>query len=182
MREPFGSPDGAAREPGTFVEFDSILHWQDLALPASDRTARILVGRRGSGKSRYLRRIELDAEDSNVVFSQPAEFINSVHLKFVHSAFPDRDERLEVWERTWNAAIYSSLCSFLLFHNKIPTGKSLNVSTETKDFLDTKRQKFFWADNRPRPVVQSLNEILRRKSSINTLLSFFDQENSQVCF
>ena len=174
MREPFGSPDGASTDPGTFVEFDSVMQWQDLALPAKDKTVRILVGRRGSGKSRYLRRIELEAQSENIVFAQPAELINLNHLKSIGIQFPEKELRLEVWERIWNAAIYSSLCTFLLYHNKIPSGKNLNVSIETKNFLHEKKDKFFKSNNRPRSVVQSLNEILRKKSTQNTLLEFIN--------
>ncbi len=176
-RQPFGSPDGASQDAGTFVEFVDTRLWQDLSLPASDKLARILVGRRGSGKSRYLRRLELAAEADNIVFNQPNEFINSAYLKLIQNNFPDQDERLEVWERIWNAAIYSSLGSYIMQYHGKSDGKTLNVSEDALKYLNSiNNTHLMWDKFHPRGVVASLNEILRRKTAKSTLLAFVESK------
>lgn len=65
--QPFGSPDGAAGDAGSFVSFHNIDRWRDLALRDGDRRARIPVGRRGSGKSRYLRKLQISIREEKLL-------------------------------------------------------------------------------------------------------------------
>lgn len=94
--QPFGSPDGAAEDAGSFVNFQDIGRWRDLALRDGDRRARILVGRRGSGKSRYLRKLQISIRDEKLLdYAQRDTKISLRHLTWLHKVFPERAARLE---------------------------------------------------------------------------------------
>src|SRR5262245_28735880 len=62
--EPFGTPDGARANLEEvvegFVTFGSA-HWGGLATRGDDVSARVIVGRKGSGKTVYLRRLQSHA-------------------------------------------------------------------------------------------------------------------------
>jgi hypothetical protein len=57
---PFGDPDGARADIQTvmdkFVGFQGQKPWGGIASSPNDRTIRVIVGRKGAGKTVYLRR------------------------------------------------------------------------------------------------------------------------------
>lgn len=140
--EAFGSVDGAAAGMEGFVEFDA--SFGDISLRPSDRTVRVIVGRRGSGKSRYLRALELDAArpDDNsrrlLVLEQRDSGIVIGPMRSIHAAYPDQFERLELWTKVWGCAIYASIASCLLnIHaRRQTTAGTVNIELDDLEFFE----------------------------------------------
>jgi hypothetical protein len=112
---PFGEADGARTDLGiSFVDFDG--YSGGLSTGARDFAARILVGRKGSGKTVYLRRLQANASDCD---SQYAEEVQSdppstdLILRF-SSWFDTSQSLLEPWANIWNCAILRAVASHLL--------------------------------------------------------------------
>ncbi len=163
--EPFGSPDGAAEGASGLVRFDST--WGDLQLRDHDRRIRIFVGRRGSGKSRYLRAMERHAltgagdHDRMIVFPQRDTRISLTYLKWLHRTYSDRYERLETWRKLWNCAIYLSLASnFLNPPNSVST--KIRLSSQDRDFFVKSLESFAGSSGASLPIVFTLNHFLSR--------------------
>src|SRR4051812_47954592 len=161
--QPFGSPDGAAEDAGSFVTFEDVGKWRDLALKDDDRRPRILVGRRGSGKSRYLRKLQMSIRTEKLLdYDQRAEKILLRHLEWLHRAYPDRPARLEAWENLWQCAIYAGLASFLLHNPGCPPGV---LSEKNIKLLQDSRL----VPDAPMSIVTVLNSIVQRFSDRSRL-------------
>ncbi len=170
--EPFGAPDGAAEDPGSFVEFKDIGLWRDLALKDNDRRARILVGRRGSGKSRYLRKMQLSVQKEGLLdFSQRSEKISLTNLRWLHRSFPDRAERLEVWEALWSCSIYAGVASFLL-NSRHRTAVETVLSDSDRNFLTTEARTYIPSGPRGIPIVGALNNIVDSYNDRSRLMAY----------
>lgn len=156
--QPFGSPDGAAEDAGSFITFQDIGRWRDLALKDDDRRARILVGRRGSGKSRYLRKLQISIREEKLLdYAQRDTKIALRHLIWLHKVYPERAARLEAWENLWQCAIYAGLATFLLY----------NASCSPSPFSDSEREflekcRLVPEGPKDKPIVAVLNGILQR--------------------
>jgi hypothetical protein len=169
-QQPFGSPDGSAEDAGSFVTFEDVGRWRDLALSDNDRRARILVGRRGSGKSRYLRKLQISIQEERLLnYPQRAIKIALRHLTWLHKVYPDRRARLEAWENLWQCAIYAGLTSFLLYNSNCEPWQQ-GVNPETRKFL--KECRLIPEGPTAQPIVAVLNDILQRFSDRSRLESF----------
>jgi hypothetical protein len=161
--QPFGSPDGGAEDAGSFVTFEDVGKWRDLALKDDDRRPRILVGRRGSGKSRYLRKLQISIRGEKLLdYEQRDVKIQLRHLDWLHRVYPDRPARLEGWENLWQCSIYAGLATFLLYNPACPTGI---LTEKTVDFLEKCRL----IPEGPMSIVAVLNSILQRFSDRSRL-------------
>jgi hypothetical protein len=170
--EPFGAPDGAAEDPGSFVEFDDVGRWRDLALDDKDRRARILVGRRGSGKSRYLRKMQVSVQKEGLLdFGQRSEKISLNNLRWLYRSFPDRSERLEVWEKLWSCSIYAGVASFLL-NSRHRSNTETKLSTEDRDFLAEEARSYVPGGPREIPIVAVLNDIIESYKDRSRLMTY----------
>jgi hypothetical protein len=110
----------------------------------------VIVGRRGSGKSRYLRALELDAarpDDQSrrlLVLEQRDSGIVIGPMRSIHAAYPDQFERLELWIKIWGSAIYTSIASGLLNINARRQTAAGTVNIEPDDLAFFER---FLIDN-----------------------------------
>jgi hypothetical protein len=165
---PFGEPDGAKPDfkdlRRTFVEFDDERAWGGLATRPSDLSARVLVGRKGSGKTLYLRRQRDSAAQSDDLFAARREQSppdTELILKFANTT--KGHERTELWKLVWNRAILRATLSHLLaedslraqldprlansllqdyrelFEQEDPSHHTLGVFSELKHFLQRDR-------------------------------------------
>jgi len=116
---PFGNPDGSRAELADvlrkFVDFQGEAAWGGLATRNDDLSARVIVGRKGSGKTVYLRRLQAGAADEESLYAdsiqQGLPTTNEV-VKFCQW-FP-KDVLTEQWMLLWNRAIIRSLVSHIL--------------------------------------------------------------------
>jgi hypothetical protein len=116
---PFGNPDGAraSLEEITkgFVPFSGLAQWGGLSTAENDRSARVIVGRKGSGKTLYLRRLHANAvlDKSLHADSISQEVPTTTNIVKFCQWFP-KDVLTEQWREMWRRAILRSLASHLL--------------------------------------------------------------------
>lgn len=114
---PFGVADGhrADIDRENFVEIDPLIAQMGLASQPSERLARVIVGRKGSGKTVYLRRFQAHTDDDGGVLAlplDPSAPSTGEIVKFSHW-FAGND-LTEQWSRAWRAAILRAACSHAL--------------------------------------------------------------------
>jgi hypothetical protein len=119
---PFGVPEGARAsiDEREFIRFDAGHGYAGLSTRADDRTVRVLVGKKGSGKTVYLRRFQAAAsnEDSlyaDVIHADPPQTDLIVQMGDWYSS------RLltEKWTAVWKAAILSAVASHCMFDDTL---------------------------------------------------------------
>jgi hypothetical protein len=116
---PFGESDGSRADLVEllegFVRFDKAGVWGGLATERRDRSARIIVGRKGSGKTLYLRRLRAAANDEGSLYvdeiGETGLSTESV-IKFCDEI--PSDFLSEKWEHLWRKAIMLSVMSHML--------------------------------------------------------------------
>jgi hypothetical protein len=115
---PFGNPEGHRTDiQSAFVEIDAAVTATGLSSRAGDRSARVIVGRKGSGKTIYLRRFEASTLDEHSVHSSRIDPNPPSTPAVVQFCQWYRGEDLtERWSMAWRAAILRSVCSHVLFH------------------------------------------------------------------
>jgi hypothetical protein len=121
---PFGNPDGSRASIENllreFVDFRGNQVFGALATPASDASARVIVGRLGAGKTVYLRRLRtFQAHQGSVYADHPEQDPPSTEAVVKACLwFPERF-LTEKWMRMWNRAILASLTTHLLTHEEL---------------------------------------------------------------
>jgi len=116
---PFGNPDGSRADLinvlNTFVDFQGEGAWGGLAIRKNDLSARVIVGRKGAGKTVYLRRLQAAATEEVSLYAdsiqQGLPTTNEI-VKFCQW-FP-KHILTEQWMLIWNRAIIRSLVSHLI--------------------------------------------------------------------
>ena len=83
---PFGNPDGArasiTQMNDGFIPFLNSAIWGGIATRKDDFTARVIVGRKGAGKTIYLRRIQDAATQDNSLYADEIQqnLPNTTHI------------------------------------------------------------------------------------------------------
>ena len=141
---PFGSPDGsrANLEDITkgFVNFGNPSAWGGLSTPPDDLTARVLVGRKGSGKTVYLRRLRAHAvlEKSLYADNIQQDLPTTENVVKYCQWFP-KDILTEKWMDLWRKAILRSLTSHILCNKHLSshtdTESRRRLSVDFKDLI-----------------------------------------------
>ncbi len=158
---PFGNPDGA-REPledlaGSFIEFPSIAAYQGLATRDDDLGARVIVGRKGAGKSLYLRRLQASAATAYDVHAFSIETALPATRAIVQlcQGYPEH-LLTELWQLVWRRAIFRSLSSEFILN------KALNgyVKDRARADLLSFAPDLFRLPKRPLPIYSQVGEII----------------------
>ncbi|WP_127900552.1 P-loop ATPase, Sll1717 family [Solirhodobacter olei] len=116
---PFGDPDGARAElvdiMDGFVGFGGHPGWGGIATRADDRTVRVIVGKKGSGKTVYLRRLQVSTRAEESVFSQTIQTdIPSTAQILRFCEICQGEQVTEKWSELWRVSILASLLSLIL--------------------------------------------------------------------
>jgi hypothetical protein len=137
---PFGNPDGSRATieevQDGFVNFGTETvwgGWSGLAMRANDRTARVIVGRKGSGKTVYMRRLQADAAHEDSIYADVIQqSIPSTEciIKFCQ-LFPN-NVLLGKWVELWRLAILRSVVSHLLYSPRLKNILSPSMAAELK--------------------------------------------------
>jgi hypothetical protein len=81
-----------------------------------DRTTRVIVGRKGSGKTVYLRRLQAAADEEESVYAGSVESNTPTTAEIIQFCQRFRGNELtEQWSQAWRVAILGSIASHLLF-------------------------------------------------------------------
>ena len=115
---PFGIADGhrAEIDSNAFVEIDSTIAHSGVASKADDRTVRVVVGKKGSGKTMYLRRFEAATGSEESVYAVPVNPSTPTTSEIVRFCQWYRgDDLTERWSHAWRTAVLRSVCSHALY-------------------------------------------------------------------
>lgn len=119
LLNPFGNPEGARADLDDvtkgFVDYGNEQLWKGLASTPDDLRGRVFVGKKGSGKTLYLRRSKDYVSNNTELFAGDLEIrppsTNDV-IRF--SRYFERYELRENWELVWRRSILRSVTSYLL--------------------------------------------------------------------
>lgn len=133
---PFGDADahGADLDELHFVTFQG----GGLSTRENDRRARILVGRKGSGKTLYLRRLRRSAADDLSLFALERESAppGTKEAMLVFEIADSMDTLKETWPLIWRRAILISVSSYVLFDRRLEKRGALT----TPDFVSNRAE------------------------------------------
>lgn len=116
---PFGPPDGARADfeeiQRNFVDFSRRPFVEGLASPPTDRSARIIVGKKGVGKTVYLRRFQDDAAHQGSLYADGIyhDVPATEDVIRVCELYP-LELAAEGWQWIWRRAIMRAVVSHLL--------------------------------------------------------------------
>ena len=118
-RLPFGDPDGARadldRSVNEFISIDEKNFSSGISIGEADRNIRIVVGKKGSGKTIYLRRLQDSARREESVFaSKIAKDIPSTNSVVEFCQIFSADRVTEAWQTAWRNAILNSVYTHLV--------------------------------------------------------------------
>jgi hypothetical protein len=124
-RRQFGSTEGGRTDLEDplrdFVSFPDALFRSGIGMDANDRTARVLVGRKGSGKTLYLRRLQTAARSENALYADDwrTDLPPTSEIVRLFDWASDSQDAVERWERIWKRAIQRATMSHLQYHPEL---------------------------------------------------------------
>lgn len=172
-RLPFGDPDGARadldRSVTDFISIDEKNFSSGISISDADRNIRIVVGKKGSGKTVYLRRLRESARREVSVFaSKIAKDIPSTNSVVEFCQIFSANRVTEAWQTAWRNAILNSVYTHLVtksifaqyidqsdlrqkYTELFGSGRRITVErspySELKDIISKHRSdKNFWQD------------------------------------
>jgi hypothetical protein len=119
---PFGIADGHRADIDTegFVAIDPAVAHSGVASDPDDRTTRVLVGKKGSGKTMYLRRFQAGTGAEDSVYTSAVDPTTPTTSEVVRFCQWYRGEDLtERWSQAWRTAILRSVCSHALYSRNL---------------------------------------------------------------
>jgi len=141
---PFGTPDASRAALSVLAD--------DVFGGAVDHSVRIVVGRNGAGRTFALRRMQLDAENNESVWSGGlASGAPETSAILGVAASVDPGEVVETWTRIWRAAILRAVANNLVSFRQLRGGlRSDDVSALSTDFSglypDPSRPRSIWSE------------------------------------
>jgi hypothetical protein len=173
---PFGNPDGARAEldgaNDGFVQFGS--GWGGLSTRSDDLSARVLVGRKGSGKTLYLRRLQAHAAKEDSLYADeiqqdvpPTELI----IRFGQLFGVGTKACRENWNALWHRAIVLSLVSHLLCHDVLKEKVPEDDKNKIRDTCRKLTREDFGAHL---SVYSQVTSIIRVHHTKSTVADYFN--------
>lgn len=171
---PFGAPDGATGDlrevEDHFIEVEQGLATHGLASRPDDRMVRVFVGKKGVGKTTYLRRFQASASDESSVFAAAREASPPWTDDVVRvSGYLSRDSLPETWQMIWHRAIQRSVVTNLLRRKQLRQ----YLSDETEESLSSRElDELVPASRVPRTVYGEVGAILREAHTRHQLAGY----------
>jgi hypothetical protein len=171
---PFGDPDGAHSDLTEliekFVTFNGNLAWGGIGTKAHDRNVRVLVGKKGAGKTVYLRRLQASANDERSLYADCIrQDIPTTEMvtRFCHTF--SNHVVSESWEQAWRKAILRSVVTHLLFDRKLRS----HVPDEYAELLKNKFTRILSNHITPVSVYSQLAQIINNHDTPHKFSRFF---------
>jgi len=172
---PFGNPDGsrAALEEVLqgFVTFGGGARWGGLATKSDDLTARVIVGRKGSGKTIYLRRLQSFTSNQNSLYAdhiqQSLPTTESI-IKFCH--FFEENVLTEKWMLLWHRSILRSTISHMLHSPRLAE----KVDSKTEKTLVESFRPILRESRTPLSIYSQVSEIIQMCNTRHELTRFLE--------
>ena len=172
---PFGNPDGSRADIedvlSEFVDFGGDPAFGHLATRANDSMVRVIVGKLGSGKTVYLRRLQdFQAHQDSVYATVPQQSLpkTEVVVKACHW-FSDR-VLVEKWMQIWERAIMRSLASHLLCRPELRQQLRDEQADEMKQSYGRLLDEF----RRPRSIYSQVRDIINQEQTAHQLSRYLD--------
>ena len=172
---PFGNPDGSRADIEEvlkgFVDFGGSAVWGGLGMKSNDLSARVIVGRKGSGKTVYLRRLQAAADDQDSVYAdhiQQSLPTTENIIKFCQ--FFEEHILTEKWMLLWHRAILRSVVSHLLNH---PSLRQV-VSIETMERLSEDYSELLRNFGTPMSIYSQVTEIIGMHDTAHIITRFLE--------
>ena len=172
---PFGNPDGSRADIedviSEFVDFGGDPAFGHLATRANDSMVRVIVGKLGSGKTVYLRRLQdFQAHQDSVYADVPQQSLpkTEVVVKACHW-FSDR-VLVEKWMQIWERAIMRSLASHLLCRPELRQQLRDEQAAEIEQSYGRLLDEF----RRPRSIYSEVRDIINQQQTAHQLSTYLD--------
>jgi hypothetical protein len=172
---PFGNPDGSQADIedviSEFVDFGGDPAFGHLAIRANDSMVRVIVGKLGSGKTVYLRRLQdFQAHDDSVYADVPQQSLPRTEV-IVKACqwFADR-VLVEKWMQIWERAIMRSLASHVLRRPELRRCLSDAQAEELEHSYTRLLDEF----RRPRSIYSQVRDIINQRQTAHQLSTYLD--------
>lgn len=160
---PFGNPDGSRADIDDvlrgFVVFGGSSMWGGLATREDDLSARVIVGRKGSGKTVYLRRLQAFASSQSSLYADQLQQglpTTETVIRFCQW-FPE-GLLTEKWMQLWRIAVLRSIASHLFYSPQL----SNSVSRDDRQLLERLPQAAPQHVSTPMSVYSQVSDIINR--------------------
>lgn len=158
-RPPFGDPDASRGGLEDFIDFDGM---DGIATREDDLRARVIVGRKGAGKTLYLRRARAFANNSHDLYADDIQqnLPSTTDIVRVANLYP-KGVLVEKWMAIWRCAILRSLASHMLCNARLGGDRLSEPERERlrQDFPAVMRAAA--QTTTPLSVYSQVNEIIR---------------------
>ena len=174
---PFGVSDATRADPHAiqdgFVRFDNEALWGGLATRKVDRSARIIVGRKGSGKTLYLRRLQIAASADPSLYTDEIrrEGLTTESVIAFCQMFQE-NVLTEKWIQLWRKAILLSACSHILCAPKLKDVVPAELAEQLRDNYKPIVPKFIT----PVSAYNQVTRIIESHDTTNKLRAYFNHE------
>jgi hypothetical protein len=160
----FGVPDGNREsiEESRFVELDASVAQSGLVSHPDDRTARVIVGKKGSGKTVYLRRFQAAARAEESIYAGHVDPNTPTTADIVtFSRWYSGEDLAERWRLAWRAAILGSVASHVAYE---PSLDEYGTPAQRTKLLELLRE-LMPEVGAPRSAYQQLTELIGAHNS-----------------
>ena len=167
---PFGDPDGSRANISDiledFVAFKDEAVWGGIAMEGDDFSARVIAGRKGSGKTVYLRRLRVSSHGENSIYSEAykddiQQNLPNTELVVQFCQWFKAVDLTEKWRELWRRAILRSLYSHLIYGKKIRDSLFAN---EKKEFYK-KYKEILPVSSTPLSIYSQIIELIHQHRS-----------------
>lgn len=172
---PFGNPDGSRATifeiQKDFVKFGGSSVWEGLATRSDDLTARVIVGRKGSGKTIYLRCLQAFASSQESLYAdQIQQSLPSTESVIKFCQFFEESILTEKWMILWHRAILRSVLSHLmhaeLLGEYVDPDTIVNINKKYKSILRDFGTKL--------SIYSQVSEIIRLNNTGNQITKYLE--------
>ncbi|HUO69774.1 MAG TPA: hypothetical protein VMU39_03275 [Solirubrobacteraceae bacterium] len=160
------------------MDFDFTRHFVDVgkatagALAASpdDRTPRVLVGKKGVGKTVYLRRMQTSVHNEGSMYAgeREAEPPSTEEIMRIGQLLTHQN-LVEAWQLVWRRAIQRSVLSHLLYSGGELRG---TLDGQVVNGLEDEYRELGRLSRTPRPIYAEVTDIIRSQHSGRSLTEY----------
>lgn len=174
---PFGEADGQRSEiDDDFVNFEVRDGWGGIST-GEDFSARLLVGRKGSGKTVYLRRLHANAGREGAHYADEVQYQppdTETILSFAR-LFPI-ESQLEWWAKLWNRCILRSVASHFMV-GELSQVVPPRTQDKLGEFTQSGRGKLLRDFAAPVSVYRQMDEIVNGHHARNSIVDYLQNPN-----
>jgi len=172
---PFGNPDGSRASISEiqkdFIKFGGSSVWEGLATRSDDLTARVIVGRKGSGKTIYLRCLQAHASEQDSLYAdQIQQSLPSTENVVKFCQFFGESVLTEKWMILWHRAILRSVLSHLIHSKKL----SEYVDQDTVSKIRNKYKSIIRDFGTELSIYSQVSEIIRLHNTGNQITRYLE--------